>query len=94
MNELSLEDFREAIQATHGAKASLIDRQRVHEAFEGETVWQGEVLIFRLQGHPTAPRCYAWSVDGRITAVLHEPPVDSPIAAVRAAIVASRKVRN
>ena len=29
---------------------------------------------------------YAWSVDGRVTAVLHEGPVDSPQAAVRTAI--------
>ncbi len=35
--------------------------------------------------------CYAWSVDGRVTAVLREGPVDSPQAAVRAAIVAEHK---
>jgi hypothetical protein len=56
--------------------------------FEGETVWQGEVLVFDLLDHPTAPKCYCWEVDGEVTAVLHEPPVDSPKRAVQASIVA------
>ncbi len=30
------------------------------ERFQGETVWEGEVLIFALQGHPEATTCYAW----------------------------------
>lgn len=88
MNEQSLEAFQEAIQATHGAKARLLTRERVNERFKGEPVWEGEVLVFELEGHATAHLCYAWEVDGRVTAVLHEPPVDSPIKAVRASILA------
>jgi hypothetical protein len=62
------------------------------ETWEGETVWDGEVQVFDLDGHPEASRCYAWSheTEGgkrRFFAVLHKPPVDSPAAAVRAAIV-------
>ena len=57
------------------------------ETFQGATVWEGEVLVFQLQGHPTAQRCYAWEVDGEVTAVLGEGPVDGPQAAVRAAIM-------
>ena len=41
-----------------------------------------------LEGHPTASRCYTWGVDGQVTAVLHEGPIDSPQAAVRAPILA------
>ena len=41
-----------------------------------------------LLDHPTATRCYAWEVDGEVTAVLHAGPVDGPQAAVRAAIMA------
>ena len=48
-----------------------------------------EVLSFSLLGQPAgATFCYAWEVDGEVTAVLHEGPVDSPLAAVRAAIMA------
>lgn len=88
VNELSLQGFEEAIQATHGAKGQLVARVAVHERFEGDTMWEGEVLVFDLLDHPTASRCYAWEVDGRVTAVLHTGPVDSPTAAVRAAILA------
>ena len=66
----------------------------IREEFDGKTVWEGEVYVFDLEGHPTATRAYAWSspIEGRTKrrffAVLHQPPVDSPQAAVRAAIVA------
>ncbi len=39
----------------------------------------------------TAKICYAWSVDNRVTAVLGEGPVDSPRAAVQAAIAAEHE---
>ncbi len=91
MNEIPLQDFGRAIRATHGTSSSLVERVRVHETFEGEPVWEGEVLVFELEGHPEAERCYAWEVDGRVTAVLHEPPVDSPEAAVRTAIAAEHR---
>jgi hypothetical protein len=73
-----------------GFTAPLNDapRERVRETFQGETVWEGEVLVFELVGHPSASRCYAWEVDGEVTAVLGEKPVDSALAAVRAAILA------
>ena len=91
MNELSIDEFSKAIRVTHGADAGLVDRVSVHETLEGQTVWEGEVLVFNLHGHPTARKCYAWSVDGRVTAVLHEGPVDSPEAAVRAAIASEHR---
>ena len=91
MNELSVHEFSEAIRATHGADARLAYRASVHETFDGQTVWEGEVLVFDLLDHPTARKCYAWSVDGRVTAVLNEGPVDSARAAVRAAITAEHR---
>ena len=39
--------------------------------------------------HPSALWCYAWEVDGTVTAVLHKAPVDSARAAVRASIVST-----
>jgi hypothetical protein len=88
MNEAPLSTFERAIRATHGAGSNLVARERVTERFKGETVWQGEVLVFELQGHPSAKRCYAWEVDGEVTAVLEEPPVHSARDAVRAALLA------
>jgi hypothetical protein len=88
LNDVPLSGFEKAIRATHGAGSRLIARERVKETFQGETVWEGEVLVFELVDHPSASRCYAWEVDGEVTAVLGEKPVDSAQTAVRAAIVA------
>lgn len=89
VNDIPLAVFADAIRATHGAKAEVLERrERVHETFEGETVWEGEVLVFRLSGHLEADRCYAWEVDGQVTAVLGVPPVRSARDAVRAAVLA------
>ncbi len=87
MNELSLEAFQHAIRQTHGAEAKIADRVNVDERFEDQPVWEGEVLVFDLEGHPTASRCYAWEVDGEVTAVLKEGPVKSAKDAVRASIL-------
>ena len=40
-----------------------LDKQTVpvHEIFRGATVWQGEVEVFDLIGHPKAMCAYAWS---------------------------------
>ena len=91
MNELPLESFQHAIRQTHGAEAELISRERVSETYEGHPVWKGEVLVFALTGHPTASLCYAWEVDGQVTAVLHQWTVVSPLAAVRASIAAEHR---
>ena len=91
MNDVPLSTFHEAIRATHGASAVLLHHDRVVEDFEGQRVWEGEVLVFTLKGHSTAKLCYCWEVDGRVTAVLGKLPINSPLAAVRAAIVAEVK---
>jgi hypothetical protein len=69
----------------------------VVEEFQGETVWQGEVEVFDIRGHPKATRCYGWgySTDEdqgrRYVCVLELPPVTSPQMAVKAAIVSEIK---
>ncbi len=88
MNELAIPGFERAIRETHGSESELIERVRVDEQFEGDPVWQGEVLVFRLLDHPEADRCYCWEVDGSVTAVLGVAGVDSAIKAVRASILA------
>jgi len=63
----------------------------------GQTAWEGIVYVFDLEGHPEATVCYAWSLpvddsdQRKFYAVLHVPLVDSPEAAVLAAIVAEHK---
>ncbi len=80
-----------AIKATHGCEARHVESVPVRETFKGKTVWEGDVEVFDLVGHPKAQRCYAWAYDtgtgSRTLAVLELPPVISPITAVRAGIV-------
>ena len=69
----------------------------VHETFGAKTVWEGVVHVFDLAGHPTATRAYAWSspIEGstkrRFFTVLHTDRINSPLEAVRAAIVADHR---
>lgn len=93
MVEVSVEALKEAIRNLHGCEATWLESVPVKEEFEGQIVWEGIVQVFDLHGHPQATRCYAWSHavgesgKRRFVAVLHQGPVDSPHAAVRAAIV-------
>jgi hypothetical protein len=87
--------LKQFVESQHGGFASFVQFVPVHERHRGETVWKGTVAIFDLESSPSGcNRAYAWSsyeTEGgkhRFFAVLHTGPVDSPVAAVRAAIVA------
>ena len=87
-----------AVQQLHNCGAVWRETVLVHEVFRGKTVWQGDVEVFDLHGHPKAKRCYAWShLDGpndertRFVAVLEIPPVESAETAVRVQIVKDAK---
>ncbi len=71
----------------------------VHEKLEENTIWEGDVEVFELNGHPEAEKCYAWlyrenclsgsvlnSDNVRLITVLGKRPVDSAEMAVRTAI--------
>ncbi len=81
----------------HGGTATLAQSVPVKETFEGQTVWEGVVHVFDLAGHPKATLAYAWSspMEGstkrRFFAVLHTERINSPVEAVRAAIVAQHR---
>jgi hypothetical protein len=93
----SNDSLREAIERMHGGTATLAQSVPVRETFEGKPVWDGVVRVFDLAGHPTATRAYAWSspIEGstkrRFFAVLHTERINSPVEAVRAAIVAEHR---
>ena len=90
-----------AVQQLHNCGAVHVSTVPVHEVFEGQTVWKGEVEVFDLYGHDKAKRAYAWShLDGpndertRFVAVLEIPPVVSAETAVRVQIVKDVKERK
>ena len=93
MTEVAPDALRAAVEGLHGGQATLEQTEHVVEHHHGETVWEGDIAVFALGGHPTASRCYAWSepVKGsdrrRFFAVLHDGPVTSPTMALRASIM-------
>jgi hypothetical protein len=88
----------DAIRRLYGCEAEYVETVPVKEIFQDRVVWQGEVEVFNIRGHPVAKRAYAWSHETdkgkRYVAVLELPPVDSPEKAVRAAIVQEVKKKR
>ena len=97
MVDVDVDQLKQAIQSQHGCKATWVQTVPVKETFDGATVWEGVVFVFQVHGHPKTTKAYAWSspIEGsdkrRFFAVLHIPPIVSPVDAVRAAIVAEAK---
>jgi hypothetical protein len=97
MDEVPTSDLKRAVEAQHGFTATLIQSVPVTERHGNATMWQGVVHVFQIHGHPKASKAYAWSspIEGgdkrRFFAVLHLPPVASPVEAVRAALVAEQR---
>jgi hypothetical protein len=96
-----IEELRDTIRRLHGVEATHAKSVRVKETFGGQTVWDGVVEVFHLEGHPKASKAYAWAHDTddplhpkRHVTVLHIPPVTSPELAVRAAIVKEYRERE
>lgn len=92
MAEVAPEELAEHVKRLLGVTPKFVGLERVNEQFGEQTAWEGTVSVFSID-HPEADTCYAWSspIEGserrKFYAVLKVPPVDSPEAAVRAAIV-------
>ena len=89
-----IQELRDVIRRLHGVESEHVGSVPVREEFQGQTVWDGVVEVFRLIEHPTANRLYAWShaTDDpdnprRHVTVLHSHPITSPVLAVRAVII-------
>ena len=82
----------EAVQRLHRCEAIHSKSVCVHETFQGKTVWEGDVEVFDVKGHPRAKRCFAWLHQSQgetpqCVALLDVWPVTSPGTAVKASIV-------
>jgi len=100
MREIEPQQLKEAVEKMHGGTATLAQTVPILETFEGKIVWEGVVHVFDLADHPKATRAYAWSspIEGstkrRFYAVLHTERINSPVEAVRAAIVAEHRSKS
>jgi hypothetical protein len=93
-DDVSIDELQRAVEYMHGVPARFVEAVELDERFNGEIVWQGAVKVFALTGHPSgATKAYAWSyvttgTKRRFMAVLGLAPVDGPVMAVRASILA------
>ncbi len=99
-DDVSTEELAKHVGHMHKCRARFVEAVEVKETTaEGGVVWEGAVKVFDLSGHPKARRAYGWSYpteEGRrrFVAVLGLPPVDGPVMAVRAHILAHEKAKN
>src|SRR5262245_66588172 len=52
--------LQRVIVELHCCAAEHFETVHVKETFSGRTIWEGDVEIYKLAGHPRASRCYAW----------------------------------
>jgi hypothetical protein len=76
------------IDQLHKCNSTWVESVPVHEVFQGETAWKGDVEVFAMTGHPKAKRCYGWSygeIEKFIT-ILELPPVTDAQSAVKVGV--------
>jgi len=83
--------LQSAIRQLHKCESVHQKTVFVDERFQGIAIWQGDIEVFELIGHPKARRCFAWfhsdAAKGvRPVALLERWPIISPQTAVRFAI--------
>jgi hypothetical protein len=85
------------ISELHGCASTWVESIPVHEAFRGKTLWQGNVEVFDLIGHPKAKRCYGWTYGEpeEFITILELPPVTDAQSAVKVGVAYQiKKVRG
>ncbi|HLZ15441.1 MAG TPA: hypothetical protein VKQ08_00275 [Cyclobacteriaceae bacterium] len=77
-----------AIQHLHGCSATWVESVLIHEKFQGAPLWDGQVEVFDLTGHPNAKRCYGWTFDEpeQFITILELPPVTDAQSAVKVGV--------
>ena len=101
MRQQHIEELQAVIRQLHGVESTHSHTVPIKEMFQGQTVWDGDVEVFHLHGHPMATKAYAWLHETgnperpiKHITVLHIPPVVSPQSAVQIAIAGEYRERN
>jgi hypothetical protein len=85
------EDIKLAVERTAGFPVRHLHSSPVVETFNGKTVWEGMVEVYRVSSQPVST-AYGWAVDDgsgqpQFVTVLGTPPINGPLDAVRAWLV-------
>jgi hypothetical protein len=93
-----LEFLQKAIQELHGLKAHHVRTVPVKERFKGQTVWEGDVEVFDVDGDEKIRRVFAWGYEltkekpeMQAVTVLSVRPITTPKKAVQAYIASTVK---
>ena len=83
-----IDRLRLTIEHLHNCAATYRQTVPVREVFKGKTIWQGDVEVFDLVGHPKAKTCYGWThgEPEEFITILELPPVDSAQSAVKVGV--------
>jgi hypothetical protein len=87
-NKEYIERLQQVIFHLHKTDSTWVESVPVREVFNGKPLWQGDVEVFDLTGHPKAKRCYGWTYGQpeQFITILELPPVDSPESAVKVGV--------
>jgi hypothetical protein len=94
-----IERLQKAILDLHGCYSSHVETVPVCQTFQGKVVWEGDVEVFLILNHLVVKKAYAWSYKNdtgkmQYVAVLHVPPVNTALDAVRTYIAAQANERH
>lgn len=87
-NKEYIERLQMVISHLHECDSKHVESVPVHEVFKGKTLWEGDVEVFDLIGHPKAKRCYGWSYGEpeEFITILEIPPVTDAQSAVKVGV--------
>jgi hypothetical protein len=97
MSELPIPELKRHVEASHNCTAKFYKKEPVVKRFKGQTVWDGTVNIFRLENHPTAKWCYAWTTiedsgERKFYLILGISPMPNALEAVRISIIGENQL--
>jgi hypothetical protein len=97
MDPIERHALEKEVSDHHGTVARWCETVPVHEVLGDVLVWNGDVHVLDLYGHPFARRAFVWGVRAgkrhRWQIVLAIPPIDNPAAAVRAVLAGASNAR-
>jgi hypothetical protein len=96
MSKTEFLELKHAVEEMHGCEANYVSNERVRESWGDTLVWDGEISVFGLTGHPASTMCFAWSAQDpdRATRVLYAVLRLPPIQKGRDAVLASLALKQ
>jgi hypothetical protein len=98
MDRITRNELRQVVESQHACKAGLVRTVFVTTTIDGEGVWEGEVYVFDLAGHPKANQAYAWlnpresSRRPKVVSMLRHQDIATPSEAVQATLTVKTKL--